>query len=284
MKYKDLRNKLNSIGINPRFSIDIASVAERVRDFGLIHVEYFQKNKVLELLKGVECTIIDSRDLIFRKDSESREGFLYNLNSNEDPSHSEIWYTSVNNPIENNCNPFLNPGLYLGYPECCVQQYEYSKSMGEFYKNYLFSDVSIRYNEINRLCTLFNPNLLMPDFFPCSLSCMEARSFAIKIQSINDLIYTTDEIEETYKYMFAPLLIFSEKLYCFPNFKKEKNRLILHVDHKTHFINLGSILETKYWPNLANRNLLIKFKNVEGIEELQIKTEFGQEQIKFEFI
>ena len=184
MKYLKLKQSLSDCGINPRFSIDIASVAERIRDFGLIHIESHQKEQMMQILNNCNCKIIKNRNLKFTKDSESREGMLYDIKNGEKPTHCEIWYCSVNKEIDPNFNPFLNPGEFLGYPKCCVSKYESTSGMGLFYKEYLFSDNKSRYNEINRLCTLFFPNLLMPDFFPCSLSCEEAREFSLKIQSI----------------------------------------------------------------------------------------------------
>ena len=188
IKYQTLKVELSKIDINPRFSIDIASVAERVRDFGLLHIEIYQKEKTIEILQNSNCKIIKSRDLKFIKDTESREGMMYDLKVGENPTHSEVWYCSVNKEIEPDFDPFLNPGKYLGYPSCCVEKYETTRGMGLFYSDYLFDKENIRYNEINRLCTLFNPNLLMPDFFPCSLSCEHASEFAQKIQSIINMI------------------------------------------------------------------------------------------------
>ena len=284
MKYLKLKKSLSDCGINPRFSIDIASVAERIRDFGLIHIESHQKEQMMQILNNCNCKIIKNRNLKFTKDSESREGMLYDIKNGEKPTHCEIWYCSVNKEIDPNFNPFLNPGEFLGYPKCCVSKYESTSGMGLFYKEYLFSDNKSRYNEINRLCTLFFPNLLMPDFFPCSLSCEEAREFSLKIQSIINLIYTKEEIKETYGYKLAPILIISEKLYCFPNFKLENQNLTLKVDSSTQFVNLRSVLDTKYWPSIDGKNLLVNFKNIENTEILFIESDGNSEELKFELI
>ena len=83
--------------------------------------------------------------------------------------------------------------LFLGYPSCCVEKYEKTRGMGLFYRDYLFDESKIRYNEINRLCTLFDSNLLMPDFFPCSLSCRSAKEFFDKI-----IEYLFDKIIQYY--------------------------------------------------------------------------------------
>ena len=48
MTYFKLKKSLTKIGINPRFSIDIVSVAERVREFGLIHVEIKSEADILK--------------------------------------------------------------------------------------------------------------------------------------------------------------------------------------------------------------------------------------------
>ena len=284
MKYLKLKQSLSDCGINPRFSIDIASVAERIRDFGLIHIESHQKEQMMQILNNCNCKIIKNRNLKFTKDSESREGMLYDIKNGEKPTHCEIWYCSVNKEIDPNFNPFLNPGEFLGYPKCCVSKYESTSGMGLFYKEYLFSDNKSRYNEINRLCTLFFPNLLMPDFFPCSLSCEEAREFSLKIQSKINLIYTKEEIKETYGYKLAPILIISEKLYCFPNFKLENQNLTLKVDSSTQFVNLRSVLDTKYWPSIDGKNLLVNFKNIENAEKLFIESNGNAEELKFELI
>jgi len=284
MKYLKLKKSLSDCGINPRFSIDIASVAERIRDFGLIHIEAHQKEQMMRILSNCNCKIIKNRNLKFIKDSESREGMLYDIKDLEKPTHCEIWYCSVTKEIGPNFDPFLNPGEFLGYPKCCVSKYESTSGMGLFYKEYLFSDNKIRYNEINRLCTLFFPNLLMPDFFPCSLSCEEAKKFSLKIQSIINLIYTKEEIKETYRYKLAPVLLISEKLYCFPNFKLENQKLTLKVDSSTQFVNLRSVLDAKYWPSIDGKNLLVNFKSIENTEKLFIESDGNSEELKFELI
>jgi hypothetical protein len=280
LKYETLKKELINNRINPRFSIDIASVAEGIRDFGLLHIEIYKKEETIEILKKTNCKIIKSRDLKFTKDSESREGMMHDIKHGEKPTHSEVWYCSAKKEIEPNFNPFLNPGKYLGYPSCCVEKYETSKGMGSFYRDYLFDEKNIRYNEINRLCTLFNSNLLMPDFFPCSLSCINARNFSIKIQSIINKIYSSNQIQETKKYSNAALMILSEKLYCFPSFRIEHNSLFLIVDEHTQYINLIDILDRKYWPELTNKNQLIKFKNTETIDKVYIESKSIIEEVK----
>jgi hypothetical protein len=279
MKYLKLKQSLSDCGINPRFSIDIASVAERVRDFGLLHIEIYQKEKTIEILQNSNCKIIKSRDLKFIKDFESREGMMYDLKDGEKPTHSEVWYCSVNKEIEPDFDPFLNPGKYLEYPSCCVEKYETTRGMGLFYRDYLFDETKIRYNEINRLCTLFNPNLLMPDFFPCSLSCKSARDFSIKIQSIINMIYSDEEIQESNKYSNAVLIMLSEKLFCFPNFRIEDNNLILIADESAQYLNLSKVLDQKYWPDLKEKNILIKFKNIENTTKVFLESNSSLEQI-----
>lgn len=280
MKHLKLKQSLSDCGINPRFSIDIASVAERVRDYGLLHIEINQKEKTFEILQNSDCKIIKSRDLKFTKDSESREGMMYDIKDGEKATHSEVWYCSVNREIEPNFDPFLNPGKFLGYPSCCVEKYETTRGMGFFYKDYLFEDTKIKYNEINRLCTLFNSNLLMPDFFPCTLSCKSALEFSLKIQSIINEIYSIDQIQETNKYCYAALIILSEKLYCFPSFRIQDDSLFLIVDEHTQYVNLLDILDRKYWPELNVKNHLIKFKNTEKISKVFLESNTIIEEIK----
>jgi hypothetical protein len=280
MKYLKLKQSLSDCGINTRFSIDIASVAERVRDFGLLHIEINQKEKTIEILQKSDCKIIKSRDLKFTKDPESREGMMYDIKDRDKATHSEIWYCSVNKDIEPNFDPFLNPGKFLGYPSCCVEKYETTRGMGVFYRDYLFDESNIRYNEINRLCTLFNSNLLMPDFFPCSLSCKSAKEFSVKIQAILNQIYSADQIQESNKYSYAPLIILSEKLYCFPSFRIQGESLFLIVDEYTQYLNLIDILDQKYWRDLDGKNLLIKFKNTENIRKVFIESNTIIEEVK----
>jgi hypothetical protein len=285
MKYLKLRQSLHKIGVNTRFSIDIVSVAERVRDFGLLHIEAYKKDKTIKLLNENNCKVIASRDLKFLKDSESREGMLYDVKEQETPTHCEIWYSHIAKEIEPNFNPFSNPGKFLGYPKCCFTKYENTYGMGEFYKEYLFPDNRMsRYNEINRLCTLFNSNLLMPDFFPCSLSCIPAYEFGVQIQSIIDLIYSKEETEDTFKYKLSPLIIISDKLYCFPNFKIEFDKLTLKLGSSSQFVNLSSVLDKKYWPAINGRNLLINFKNIEKTKKLFIEYNHKIEELKFDLI
>jgi hypothetical protein len=124
----------------------------------------------------------------------------------------------------------------------------------------------------------------MPDFFPCSLSCEAAKEFNLKIQSVINHIYSKDEITETFKYKLAPILLISEKLYCFPNFNIEYHKLILKVDSSTQYVNLKSVLDEKYWPSIDGRNLLINFKNIDNTEKLYIESDGKIEELKFELI
>ena len=62
MKYLKLKESLSECEINPRFSIDIASVAEGVRDFGLIHIEIYQKEQTIDILQRSNCKIIKFRE------------------------------------------------------------------------------------------------------------------------------------------------------------------------------------------------------------------------------
>jgi hypothetical protein len=280
MKYLKLKQSLTECGINPRFSIDIASVSERIRDFGLLHIEINQKNKTIEILKESNCKIVKSRDLKFRKDSESREGMMYDIKDGEKPTHSEVWYCNVNKDISPDFDPFLNPGKFLGYPSCCVEKYEKTRGMGLFYRDYLFDESKIRYNEINRLCTLFDSNLLMPDFFPCSLSCRSAKEFFDKIQSIINQIYSKDQIQKSNKYSNAALIILAEKLFCFPNYRIEDKSLFLILDEYTQYLNLIDIVDRKYWPELNGKNILLKFKNTEKIRKVFLESNASIEEIK----
>jgi len=283
MTYFKLKKSLTKIGINPRFSIDIVSVAERVREFGLIHVEIKSEADIIETLIAFDLKIIKSRHLVFKKDKDSREGMLYDADLNGNPTHCEIWYTSVKNKLDFNFDPFTNPGKYLGYPKCCVNKYENSIGMGSFYKEYLFSGKT-RYNEINRLCTLFNKNLLMPDFFPCSLSCKKALEFGQKIQTVTELIYTEDEISETLMYRTAPLVLLSDKLFCFPNYRIEFDRLILKLDDSTKWVDLNNVLNSKYWPSELAEVCILKFQNITGTKDLYIDSNNGLEKLKYAII
>jgi hypothetical protein len=284
MKYFELRRNLDEIGINPRFAIDIASVIEGVRDYGLMHINISERLAVIDVLYNYDCKVFAERTLHFTKDNDSREGLLFDSSDPVEISHCELWFCHSAKAVTSTFNPFENPGYYLGYPDCCVKKYESNIGLGSLYREYLFSSEKVRYHEVNRLCTLFNSNLLMPDYFPCSLSCEEARAYSCKMQKIIDNIYYDFEKKQSFGFKLAPLLIFDEKLYCFPNFIIENQKLIVKADNSAQFVNLRDVLDDKYWPKMGSKILVLRFLNVSHITELFIEGADIPRKFDFEFI
>lgn len=284
MDLKRLPSKLSSIGINPRFAIDVASVANANREYGLLHIEHDVIEQTKDVLQLFECEIVAERGLVFLKDPQSREGLFLDPEPHQIVTHSEIWYTAKGNLNASRIDPFSNPGKYLSYPGCCVDAYERSSGLGEFYRRYLFSSDTIRHNEINRLCTIFCPDLLMPDFFPCSLSCNSAKDFAESMLGVSDLIFTEEEIARTKRFMNAPIILLEKQLLCFPDFERVKNVLHLYHSKDTRKVELTEILDSELVVSVGPGVNLVRFQNVNGVDEMFLTSHGVTEKLQFSFI
>lgn len=223
---KNLAAQLQSLGIERRFALDIGSVIAGVRPRGLIHASTGQQHKLEGLLDSFGLRIEAFRELYRRHDARSREGILteHALNDPTAEKWCEIWYANSDATHINQVDLFGNPGKFLGYPDCCRRVMSDEGALARLYRRYLFED-SDRYWELNRLAALFHDAFLMPDFFPCSLSCVRAAEFARGIQSIAKSFLSPNDVKQAISVMQAPMTILGDFLYSWPVWSFSRSQL-----------------------------------------------------------
>lgn len=212
----NLERLLLELSIHRRFAVDILSVAKGLRLMGLIHVPVEVEKELKGVLSWVGLRVCAQRVLVRSDDPDSREGILREGQAAETGNFVELWYSrqdSVDLPPA--ATLYGNPGKHLGYPPCCVAEWAKLQSQRDFYQRYLL-DTRSGYWEINRLATFFQDGLLIPDFYPCSMSCEEARRFAGPIRELAREHLDASWVEQTVRWMQAPLLQHSGYLYAFP--------------------------------------------------------------------
>lgn len=222
---KDIILNLNDIGLEPKIAVDISSIIVDLRPKALIHLPAALQNKLERYLNHIGLKIINSRLLYKKKDKNSRESFLYSEKMDGVEEWVEIW---ISKSIGISEYEFDNPGKYLSYPECCIKFYEKSRSMSEHYKNYLLSKIP-RFWQLNRMITIFSNLILMPDFFPCSLSCRNALKFVEPYIELSKYILEDSLYHKTIDLMKCPIVIWQDNLILFEERRIENNKLTVHT-------------------------------------------------------
>ena len=223
MKY--LAKQLEDLGIERRFALDIGSVIAGIRPRGLLHVSGGQQHGLERLLISSGLRVETSRKLYRGHDSTSREGIL-----NEHPCEPtaeiwcEVWYSNAEAAPIGQAALFGNPGKFLGYPECCRRSLAGKDALARLYQRYLFEG-SERYWELNRLAALFHNAILMPDFFPCSMTCALARSYVIPFHELALDLLSKREVEGATKAMRAPVTIIAGEIIQWLDWECDNERL-----------------------------------------------------------
>jgi hypothetical protein len=205
---KNLATQIQSAGVERRFALDIGSVIAAIRPRGLLHVSADLKHGLERLLKTYGLRIEAFRELYRQCDSASREGVLSECYRDDQGTEKwcEIWYANPEATTVDQEVLFSNPGKFLGYPECCRRAMNGEHALARLYKRYLFED-SDRHWELNRLAALFHNGILMPDFFPCSMSCELARKYVVAFHDVAAEVFSETELEKTVAAMRAPITI-----------------------------------------------------------------------------
>lgn len=226
---KDLPDKLKAIGVERRFALDIGSVIAGIRPRGLMHIPAQQKNSLEQILIQFGLKIEAHRTLFRKNDSSSREGIL--LDSCDEDSATEwceIWYSHPTAARVKSEYLFLNTGECLGYPACCRKSMETENALAKLFYKYIFTDKD-RFWELNRLATIFHHTILMPDFFPCSLSCSFARDYVIPFHKLAKDVFPSNEYIETNKQMCSPLTVIGNEIVHWSEWKIDESKLIVDV-------------------------------------------------------
>jgi hypothetical protein len=173
---------VRSVGLEERFAIDIGSVRAGHRALGLLHVEASSAAGVKDGLKLLGLEVVATRFLTRERDPSSRESLLKFPRRSADGTAfaphewAEIWFSRIGAETPDADTLFGDPGMFLGYPPCCVQSFGRIVGLSSHYRRYLV-DARPRHWELNRLTALFGRSLLTPDFFPCALDCDAALRF-----------------------------------------------------------------------------------------------------------
>lgn len=218
---------LREIQVKERFALDIASVVAGIRKRGLIHIPITKKESIYEILRKYNLYTPAERHLFSYQDPHSMEWILEENKPGNIISEDwiEIWYS--NTPDNDNLNFFKNTGEILGYPKCCVDAMNKVRSLSRFYETYLLDDAP-RFWQLNRLNTLFGGTFLMPDFFPCSLSCKEAKAFADNFVKLSFEVFG-EETEITCNIQKQPIFLHGDYIYTCEKWRADEEKLYIEA-------------------------------------------------------
>ena len=244
------------LGLEGRFAIDVASVHAGLRPRGLLHVAFHQNQIVSHWLKESGFRVDAERTLSRAEDSRTKESILSDCDgfgSCADLWH-EIWFSCDKVSTVSEKQLFGNPGKWLGYPTCCVDFMRGQSTLANHFSRYLQSNESARCWEINRLASLFTKDLLMLEFFPCSLSCAGALRFSQALLPLARRVLPTAEFAAGFSAARMPLLIWGDYVVGFPEWEFVDGRLNLKTDSakKVRLIEIGCGEQS----SLASPNLL----------------------------
>lgn len=232
-RLRDLPERLVAMGIDRRFAVDLASVIVGARRCALMHVPAGIVDAIRELACEYSLFSIAAKRLRRIPDSRSREGLLFDLESQSASSGeewAELWFGLTPSGLAESKRQF--DAKDLGYPECCIDDYSSCSSLSGHYQKYLRCSERGHW-EINRLSAVCCDGFIMPDFFPCSLACEAAvdysrRFFEVATQTIDPLT-----IARWRSVMRGVYAVAEGSLICWPNW---------HVtDRVLHLENAGAM-------------------------------------------
>lgn len=220
---------LERSGIERRFAIDIASVALGVRPRALLHVPSASSERIVVSLQQLGLVCVARRNLVRHQDPCSREGLLSSCAEGvRDASEqwTELWFQCRGVPVPSTEELFDRTGSALGYPACCVSRFASVRSLDELYVSYLLEDKP-GYWEINRLAAVFCSGFLMPDFFPCSLSCRVARDFVTSFHDVASALFAESQCATWRRAMQAVYFVLDGQLVFAPDWRCTANTLVV---------------------------------------------------------
>jgi hypothetical protein len=212
MREGHLAAQLVRAGIEKRFAIDIGSVVAGIRSMGLLHCELEKVKAVEQILNDYQLKKLAGRKLFRLHDEASRESVLSTTKVEKSDDWFEIWYGNQTLKSPSPEELFSETGRFLGYPECCQQAMRGEGCLAALYRRYFHEDRHRNWR-LNRLAALFHPTILMPDFFPCSLSCTEATRFVTPIQTVSPEFLGQEDMIAATVAMKAPLTVIGEEIF-----------------------------------------------------------------------
>jgi hypothetical protein len=225
---KTLSEQLASVGLEARFGLDLLSVQRGLRDFGLLHVDYNVESDLVNIVHSQNMDVIAKRTLFRIRDPKSREQILLDQQRSGSTPCSEVWFARKGHVGPEATELFRRPGVYLGYPDCCVRGMEESHSLAGHYERYLWTDGN-RHWELNRLATLFSAWLPFPDFFPCSLACNNALKFVAPFWVIAETVLGAAAAQRWSETAQQPLILWDGNLLSFKDWQLQGDALRVHL-------------------------------------------------------
>lgn len=224
-------NDIERQGLDPRFALDIASVKKGIRPRGLLHVHALQAPGIHSLLTAHGLKVVAERQLEGSRDPQSREGILSDLKPGtpSDRLWHEIWFSAPETAQIDPHELFRAPGVHLSYPGCCVDVMLATRTLSTFYDVYINAGRH-RHWEINRLTTVFTDGLLIPDFFPCSLSCRKARDFARPFIELAWEVLGAERAADWIERAKQPYFVYQNSLYTAFDYACEGNHLVVTME------------------------------------------------------
>lgn len=224
-------NDIQREGLDARFALDIASVKRGIRPRGLLHVHALQAPGIRSLLTAYGLKVVAERHLEGSRDPQSREGILSDLKPDTPPDRlwHEIWFSAQETAMIDPAELFLSPGVYLSYPSCCVDAMLTTRTLSSFYDVYI-GDPRHRAWEINRLTSLFTDGLLIPDFFPCSLACRNARDFARPFIELAPEVLGAQRAADWIERAKQPFFVYQNSLYTAFDYTCKDNHLVATME------------------------------------------------------
>jgi hypothetical protein len=224
-------NDIQRQGLDPRYALDIASVKKGIRPRGLLHVHALQAPGIHALLTTYGLRVVAERQLEGSRDPQSREGILSDLKPDTPAERlwHEIWFSAQETAPIDPTELFRAPGVHLSYPGCCVDAMLATRTLSSFYDMYI-NDPRHRAWEINRLTTVFTDGLLIPDFFPCSLACREARDFARPFLELAREILGAQRAADWIARAKQPYFVYQDSLYTALDYACDNNHLVATME------------------------------------------------------
>ncbi len=228
----NLAPALEAMGLDKRNALDVGSVATGIRPRGLLHVKAVIRDSLCRLLEQHGLVIEFERELFRRDDRNTREGLLgeHEIEGAISELWFEIWFKMRDAPNVSKEELAENPGLHLGYPSCCVSSMMGKSSIDSHYASYISGSNRDRQWRINRLAVLFSKYVLIPDFFPCSLSCRNAADYARPFEGLARIAWCENDYKAAVSAAQQPILLWGEFLVSFSKYSIVDGMLTVDVE------------------------------------------------------
>jgi len=272
-KLNEIAKILPTIGLGTRHIFDITSVYKNIRPYGILHFEKKYLSIVEKSMDELSLSIFSKKYLYKEADPNSREGILSLAKNSEEENFCELWFLNKNNIDLNRSLSWdelhSRTGYYLSYPDCCVGAWEKYQAQNIFYEKYIY-ETKRGFWQNNRLASIFYPDILMLDYFPCSLDCPHASQLADKIFSVINTELDADLLNNSFKWMKAVYFVNQEYLFASPEWIKKDDRISINQD-KIQKVKLQEV--AKMIKRSIDKIHLIPFEHYSGVAFLDIMRE-----------